>query len=805
LLAGAGLLLLVIGGFLTYAHYRTHRFLKELPSKLGADIRQETNSFTWSQTVKGKTIFTIHAAKAIQHKNGKYTMHDVGIVVYGKGEGQASRVDRISGNEFELDQAEGIVRATGEVHLDLQAPASGSNAIQPIDPVAVQDEDHKNAKLIHVKTSNLVYQQKQGIATTDQEIEFEYNGLTGHATGADYNADTGVLLLHSAVKVSGINNGKPILLSATHGELDRRDRRIVLAQARFVTSDAENSDPASRQTVEARQATALLRTDGAVEKISGDAVILTSGDGSRIASQHGEMLLTGVSKPASMWMAGNVRYSFKEPDRDVTGEASTMRTSFDPQGHPAKVVLQGAVHLLEHVSPSTISQGATERELTAAKVELEMATELGKRSWLRKAVATGDARLRISEPEKESAGMRQSAIRGDLLTAQFVSQDGKENLASVHGQGSASLEQRRPDGSVKTSSADLLDATFRRVSTDQATATSYSDGRETLDTASLSGHVVLTNLPRGKQQPEDSASADRAIAQRASYDARTGRVLLTGAVELRDQQSVLWADRVSLNQGTGDASAAGKVKANFQQNSSSEPVHVLADRADLKKSNDTAIFYGAAHPARLWEGASQIEAPVLQFDRARQRLIARGTRSATGAAVQTVLVSTGDRTRHREPAVIRITSQEMDYSNEKHTADFTGGVKVDSTDGTMHGKQAIAYFSSSLQDKQNNKSAQKPGFLQSGVERVVVNGDIVIRQHERQATGNQLVYTANDGTFVLTGTAQHPPKVMDAMRGTITGRELRFREQDASVVISNGDANETGPRVRTETRVKKEP
>ncbi|HEU4636141.1 MAG TPA: hypothetical protein VFS41_08190, partial [Edaphobacter sp.] len=234
LLAGAGFLIFVIAGFLGYAHYRTHRFLKELPRKLGADIRQETNSFTWSQTVKGRTIFTVHAAKAIQHKNGQYTMHDVGIVVYGKGEGDAKRVDRIYGKEFELDQAEGVVKAMGEVHLDLQAPAGPGTAVQAD---AAHNEDLKNAKLIHVKTSGLVYLQKLGVAATDQDIEFEYNGMMGHAKGADYNADTGVLLLHSGVRVSGMDQGKPILLTAGGGELDRMDRRIVLTHAKFVTSN----------------------------------------------------------------------------------------------------------------------------------------------------------------------------------------------------------------------------------------------------------------------------------------------------------------------------------------------------------------------------------------------------------------------------------------------------------------------------------------------------------------------------------------------------------------------------------------
>src|ERR1700712_1295943 len=84
LLVGAGLLVMVIAAFLGYAHYRAHRFIKELPGKLGMDITQETNAFTYSQSVQGKTLFTIHAAKAVQRKDGKVTLHDVGIVLYGR-------------------------------------------------------------------------------------------------------------------------------------------------------------------------------------------------------------------------------------------------------------------------------------------------------------------------------------------------------------------------------------------------------------------------------------------------------------------------------------------------------------------------------------------------------------------------------------------------------------------------------------------------------------------------------------------------------------------------------------------------
>jgi lipopolysaccharide export system protein LptA len=86
---------------------------------------------------------------------------------------------------------------------------------------------------------------------------------------------------------------------------------------------------------------------------------------------------------------------------------------------------------------------------------------------------------------------------------------------------------------------------------------------------------------------------------------------------------------------------------------------------------------------------------------------------------------------------------------------------------------------------------------------MVVDGDIVLDQPGRRASGEHLVYTASDGTFVLTGTPSAPPKVVDEQRGTVTGTLLEFHAGDESVVVSNGGSG-AGHRVRTETRVKKQ-
>ena len=147
LLVGSGLLVAVIGGFLEYAHYRTHRIIHDLPGRLGATITKEFGSYTYSQSVQGKTVFTIHAAQAVQHKNGNYTLHDVNLVMYGT---KGDRADHISGSQFEYDEKTGVVHAVGIVHLDLQAPApEGEPGKQAAGPHPVLCQQHRNRTKAH--------------------------------------------------------------------------------------------------------------------------------------------------------------------------------------------------------------------------------------------------------------------------------------------------------------------------------------------------------------------------------------------------------------------------------------------------------------------------------------------------------------------------------------------------------------------------------------------------------------------------------------------------------------------------------
>jgi lipopolysaccharide export system protein LptA len=874
-LGGVGLLVLLIAAFVGYAHYRAHRFLTQLPAKLGIDVRQETNAYTYSQTVQGRTVYTIHAAKAVQHKDGKYTLHDVGIVLYGP---KQDRADRIYGSEFEYDPAAQVIFAAGEVFIDLQAPEA-QTASAKMDYAAgkelpggtggspgqgaggVNGAKGKDERIIHIKTSGLVYQQKLGVAATDQNIEFTSGGLTGHAIGADYNSSSGVVVLHSAVKVNGLQHGQPVLLTATRAELDRQKQTTVLLQAKYVTVGGAKENGGGGETAQAQHVVLHLRKDGTVERMEAEGeVTLTNGEGGTVTAPRGEMILSAENHPQSAVMTGGVKYGEDGSLRQAQGVAAEGHAAFDKAGRMQRVLLSGSVHLHERVRGADVADGPwSERDLAASSAELALGSDAKGKTLLRDAKASGSSRLKVLTPavKGKKRGATSSELAGDVLVAHFVRVNGADHIAEVHGEGHTLLRKVSETGVVNTSAGDSLVAEFRPVVSGAGHEGRQSGQGATSETDEIStaveqGHVVMTQMP--VQKPGDAAAPqeERATAERAVYNGDLERVTLTGNVQVNDEASVLWADRVVAEQKTGDATADGAVKASYQQaGGSGEPVHVLAARAEMKHDSQIAIFYGApGQRARLWQGASQVDAPVLQFEQKQRRLLAHGEGRGAAMAVHTVLVGNGgsgqpgtakggagSNTAGKNAAgkaapgggkteVVRVESRQLVYSDEARKAEFTGGVEVESADGTMRGQQADVYLQAApVSGKATTASATVAGkgdgpvgsgkasagsstqggaangFMGGSVERVVATGQIDLQQPGRRATGDKVVYTASDGMFVLTGTTAVPPKVVDDHQGTVTGTSLRFHSGDDSVLVSNGTSG-AGQKVRTETRVK---
>src|SRR5437764_12779487 len=144
LLSAAALLLVIVVSFYLYARWRLHSLGRVTAQKLSTEVSRSTEGFTLSKSEAGHTLFTIHAARAIEYKQGgRAQLHDVGIVVYGKA---GDRFDQISGSDFQYDPQSGEVVAAGDVEIDLEANAQGS-----LRPDQAPPPEHKN--LTHIRSN----------------------------------------------------------------------------------------------------------------------------------------------------------------------------------------------------------------------------------------------------------------------------------------------------------------------------------------------------------------------------------------------------------------------------------------------------------------------------------------------------------------------------------------------------------------------------------------------------------------------------------------------------------------------------
>lgn len=273
------LFIAVVAGTYYYARLRLRNVLKELPNKIGIDIKQTANGFQFSKSDGKRTLFTVQAGKLKQFKlDGSAELHNVTIVLYGR---DSSRFDQIYGDDFSYDKKSGNVRGYGEVQIDLEAnPAGGAG------PDQGTPRELKNP--IHLKTRDLVFNQESGDATTDARVDFSTPQATGWAVGVQYSGKTNVLTLVSQIHVT-MGGQKAESLFATHARITHDPHEVLLEHARLQSDTG---------TVEAEQATLFLGPENEVQRVlaTGNVNAESAGrdsDPMRARSDQAEMFLAG--------------------------------------------------------------------------------------------------------------------------------------------------------------------------------------------------------------------------------------------------------------------------------------------------------------------------------------------------------------------------------------------------------------------------------------------------------------------------------------------------------------------------------
>jgi lipopolysaccharide export system protein LptA len=728
----------VVAGFYFYARIQLRKIIKEAPQKLGVEIQQSTQGFSFSKSEGGRTLFTIRASKAVQYKDGgRATLQDVNIVVYGR---EGNRFDQISGSGFEYDPQNGIVKANGEVNIDLEA-----NTLGPMLPDQQVPKELKNP--IHLKTSGLVFNQKTGFAETKEKIQFEVPQARGEAIGAAYDSKSNVLTLQSNVKIE-TSGPQPTTINAKQGSIRKEPAEMTLEGVHVAQT---------ARTVDANNLNVRFRPNNEVESVvaTGDVRFAEKGTSDlSVRSPRADLALGQKNLIQRAVFSGGVQIEGRGQSA-INGTAGTLTLDFAGQNKLSHVRASNNVYVQQ--LPGQSSGDAYDLTTNA----MNIVTKEGKKFEYAETEGRGQV---ILTPQNGAQGER-TVITADRFRAEF---DQNNRLKTIHGE---------PNAKMISSAAGQPDKA----------ATS----RELLVSVGPGG--IREILMNGSFQYNEAASAKgmalggrTATAETARYNPADETLSLTGSPRATDGGLEISAETIRINRRTGDAFANGDVKSTYNELkqdpngallAKSDPVHATAPSMSAQRNSGIARYTGGA---RLWQGANIVQAPAIEFNQRQRGIVAEGL---NGKQVQSVFVQT-DKNGKTTPMVV--TAQKLTYLDSDRRARFTGGVVARGADLTVTADAVDVILNPAGKLSQTSNSP-------SQLNQIVAQNHVVIQEPGRHATGDQLVYTAATGEFVLTG---GPPMVADAAHGTIRGDSLTFYSHEDKIVVASKSS-----RTVTHTRV----
>ncbi len=766
----AGVLIAVILGVFGYTRYKLSHIGRDLPRKLGVNIQQDANGFTFSKSQGGHTLFTLHASRLIQYKSGGHaTLHDVSITLYGS---DNSRSDHVYGKEFDYDQQAQTAHAVGMVQIDVQAP-SNARGTTPQD------------RTVHVKTSGLVFSQKTGEASTDAPVEFSVADAKGTATGAAYDSTAGVLVLKRAVQFTAALSKGPMTLTADHAEFNRTTHQLAMLKDDLrYAGDHSTSE----------QVLVRFREDGTVAKIDASGhVNLIDGAGRQMHSSTAEVLMDAHGATQQATMDGGLLFSANEGPHSLHGNANSGILQLGPDGSLKQVEMRSAVTVVDQeIGPANDPNGSITREVKGSAVTIHFTPTAAGRAEAEKLTASGGAVLTEHTIYSNSAPQN-TVMKGERIEATL--REGRM-LDKLHAEGETSLTNTNPSGVSQTSTGDTLDIAFAQES--QAAAKkkpgSKSNGRPAskpdamppslVERAVQRGHVfIVQTKPAADEKTPPWRS--QATADVATLDGPRQIIHLEGSPRLSDQEAEMTAQSIDFYRLSGAVTADHDVKVSFRQGATAEsPVHAAAAKIFFDHERDEAILTGGSQDARLWQGANSIAAPVIVLDRHIQVLTAHGSGTAgeTQGRVHGVFADPGSRSTGTD-AIVRVEAATLTYSAAEHKGTLRGNVVAQQSSGRLSAQTAVLYMTG---DRPGSGPASRVPNPRGSLDRMTAEGAVEVNQEGRRGVGDRLVYTASDGRFVLSGRGAEPARMMDAHRGTVTGASLIFSNRGDSVEVDGG-------------------
>src|SRR5664279_4345267 len=772
-LVGFGISLLAVVTVSYYiARIRVRPQLHNIPKQLGVDIQQTSEGFTLSKSEGGRTIFTIRASKAVKFKKGGHAdLKNVHIVVYGKSH---DRYDQIYGNEFTYDPESGDVSAVGEVNIDLQGYAEG-----PTKPDQAQPEELKNP--IHITTSSLTFNQKTGIAHTDDEVEFRTLQASGTAKGAYYEPATNQLQLKSDVHIVTTGDNAADIFGSS-GTIQKDPRQAVLLDAKIYEPN---------RTLTTDKLTMFFEPDNSIQHALAEGNVNIEVRGPTIvdiSGPHGDLNMGPQNAVQQAIVSGGAKYNTRGENLSH-GSADTFILDFEADNQPKFFHMVKNARMRQEPQPGKPGSPGQPMEIAADQLNFV----LGDDNDLRTADTVGKAQITIfpapagsraaKSPAKNNQDLGSSNSTTVATAGKFHATFGDGNrLQMLHGSPEARIVSLSPGQPDKVSISQNLDVAFA------------PDGgvEKLVQTGDFQYHE-----PSSK--PDTGGRA--MFADKSTYTPANEALVLNGSPRAIDGGMTTTADVLRLNRQSGEAFADGDVKTTYsdlkpQPNgallAASDPVHVTSLHMTSRNQPSVAHYSGNV---RLWQTANVVRAPLIDFDQQNRTLVAHAD---TAQSVSSLFVQQG---QDGKLTPVDVTADKLTYVDAERRARYTGKVLAKSTDGTISAEQIDVYLkpadSSGANQTGTQAKATQPAIPgsegPSKIDHMVAVGKVIITEPNRRGVGDRLVYTADDGKYYLTGKSA---SIFDAVHGTTWGDSLTFYSRDDRVLVESKPSSPTVTRAR---------
>jgi lipopolysaccharide export system protein LptA len=702
------------------------------PKSLPLDTSASATDWIYTKEQGGRTLAEVRARNFRQLNGpGRLELENVEIRLF-KPDGKA--FDQVRSAHAQLDQATEALYSDGEVEITMGVPVEGT----------------PQGRLLTIRSSGVSFDVKTGRASTDRAATFGFDFGEGKAVGVAYDPNLRELIMKSQVELhwrGSKSKAKAMALEA--GELTYREADSVVllpAWARLTREGTELNATDSVVTLE----------EGMIRKVEGK----------------------------------QARGSAAYPNRKLEYAADNLLMLFNAEGEVEKLVGNNNAHL---VSTSDVARTRAD----ADRVELDFEAATGE-STLKKALAMGHSSMeslpvpRQGVPLPETRRLRSEVI---LIT---MRQGGRE-VASVEtdapgqleflpnraGQRHRTLDAERlsmqygPDNQIEAFSAykaaTRTDPLPRAPQDKRPPAPPMLTWSNDLRAAFDSKTGQLSRLEQWTDFRYEEGDR-RARAHRAVLEEARNTIMLEQAARIWDSDGSTAAERITIDQKSGDMLAEGNVvsmRVPEKKGTSSsvlsqeEPLDARAARMTSSGRNKKIHYQG---DVIAWQGANRIWADSLDIDRAGRELTAHGNVRTQFLDEQKNYAAAAGKARPAA-AFIRITASDLLYTEAGRLAHNTGGARLSRPGMDVKASEIRAWFNDSKSD--------------SSLDRAFADGavEVVRTEPARTLTGTSehAEYYAAEQKIVL---VKGDPTLVDSAHGSTKGRELTYWANNDKLLVN---------------------